>query len=198
MQVLREMERHWQKMYEQNYARSLDHRSFYFKSIDKRNLGNKQLVAELKEASDARRNSPAHCLLLHTSIPPALRLQPDLVYEMGQKCALAIPTCSHILRVHGYLRLNARVSMRLSYVYMLGALGAGLLFRAGKLRHAGKLLVGCWSVVSIIHHHPHIRPLSIQCTASRGAEGGQRCAPQLARALPAAPHLHPPRAAPAA
>ena len=34
----------WRKVYEQNYHRSLDHRSFYFKQVDKRHLGAKGML----------------------------------------------------------------------------------------------------------------------------------------------------------
>ena len=51
--VLKDMERTWQKQFDANYARSLDHRSFYFKAIDKKVLGNKHLIAELRAAADA-------------------------------------------------------------------------------------------------------------------------------------------------
>jgi hypothetical protein len=36
VQVIKDMEKFWQKQFDQNYSRSLDHRSFYFKSIDKK------------------------------------------------------------------------------------------------------------------------------------------------------------------
>lgn len=39
----------WKKIFEQNYARSLDHQSFYFKQNEKKNLGAKVLVAEIKQ-----------------------------------------------------------------------------------------------------------------------------------------------------
>lgn len=34
----------WQKIYDANYHRSLDHRSFYFKQVDKRHLGAKGML----------------------------------------------------------------------------------------------------------------------------------------------------------
>ena len=34
----------WQKIYDGNYHRSLDHRSFYFKQVDKRHLGAKGML----------------------------------------------------------------------------------------------------------------------------------------------------------
>ena len=34
----------WQGIYDANYHRSLDHRSFYFKQVDKRHLGAKGML----------------------------------------------------------------------------------------------------------------------------------------------------------
>jgi len=34
----------WRKVFEGNYHRSLDHRSFYFKQVDKRHLGAKGMI----------------------------------------------------------------------------------------------------------------------------------------------------------
>lgn len=41
----------WQKVYDANYHKSLDHRSFYFKQTDKRLLGAKGMVADIRGAS---------------------------------------------------------------------------------------------------------------------------------------------------
>ena len=41
----------WRKVYEQNYHRSLDHRSFYFKQVDKRHLGAKGMLQVCRRAS---------------------------------------------------------------------------------------------------------------------------------------------------
>lgn len=38
----------WKEIYEKNYTKSLDHRSFYFKQGDKKNFSGKQMVMELK------------------------------------------------------------------------------------------------------------------------------------------------------
>jgi histone deacetylase complex regulatory component SIN3 len=42
--VKEEMTRVWRKIYEQNYPRSLDHRSFYFKQQEKKNMMAKAMV----------------------------------------------------------------------------------------------------------------------------------------------------------
>jgi len=50
----------WRKIYEQNYPRSLDHRSFYFKQQEKKNLMAKAMVSEIKDAADKRRADEQH------------------------------------------------------------------------------------------------------------------------------------------
>lgn len=43
-QVREEMRETWHRVYEQNYHKSLDHRSFYFKQTEKKNLGAKTML----------------------------------------------------------------------------------------------------------------------------------------------------------
>merc|ERR1719424_280357 len=43
----------WKEVYEKNYTKSLDHRSFYFKQGDKKNFSGKQMILELKGLSEA-------------------------------------------------------------------------------------------------------------------------------------------------
>lgn len=43
-QVREEMKETWHRVYEQNYHKSLDHRSFYFKQTEKKNLGAKTML----------------------------------------------------------------------------------------------------------------------------------------------------------
>jgi paired amphipathic helix protein Sin3a len=50
-----EMQSIWAKVYEKNYSRSLDHRSFYFKQEDKRALSQKELLREVHDRARARR-----------------------------------------------------------------------------------------------------------------------------------------------
>jgi hypothetical protein len=42
----------WKEVYEKNYTKSLDHRSFYFKQGDKKNFSGKQMVIELKALTE--------------------------------------------------------------------------------------------------------------------------------------------------
>lgn len=51
--VRRDMNKIWKDVYERNYLKSLDHRSFYFKQIDKRNLSSKGLVSEMRALVEA-------------------------------------------------------------------------------------------------------------------------------------------------
>uniref|UniRef100_A0A7S2SFF8 Histone deacetylase interacting domain-containing protein n=1 Tax=Mucochytrium quahogii TaxID=96639 RepID=A0A7S2SFF8_9STRA len=54
-----ELNKGWKDQMEKNYAKSLDHRSFYFKHHEKRAYTQKVLVAEIKEkAKAAQANSP--------------------------------------------------------------------------------------------------------------------------------------------
>ena len=41
------MNKVWRKVYEQNYHKSLDHRSFYFKQVDKKNLSTKGMLQDM-------------------------------------------------------------------------------------------------------------------------------------------------------
>ncbi|KAK1326557.1 Paired amphipathic helix protein Sin3-like 3 [Acorus calamus] len=45
----------WAEIYAKNYHKSLDHRSFYFKQQDAKNLSTKTLLAEIKEISEKKR-----------------------------------------------------------------------------------------------------------------------------------------------
>ena len=47
----------WADVYEKNYSKSLDHRSFYFKQADKKALAAKGMVTEVKELSDKRKTA---------------------------------------------------------------------------------------------------------------------------------------------
>ena len=48
----------WQKVYDANYHKSLDHRSFYFKQTDKRLLGAKGMIGDIRGAC------PCHLLIV--------------------------------------------------------------------------------------------------------------------------------------
>ncbi|KAL7100797.1 hypothetical protein ACP275_08G017500 [Erythranthe tilingii] len=46
----------WAEIYSKNHHKSLDHRSFYFKQQDSKNLSTKYLVAEIKEIKEQKQN----------------------------------------------------------------------------------------------------------------------------------------------
>ncbi|KAJ0256288.1 Histone deacetylase interacting domain-containing protein [Hirschfeldia incana] len=54
----------WADIYTKNYHRSLDHRSFYFKQQDSKNLSTKALLAEIKEISEKSRGEDDALLAL--------------------------------------------------------------------------------------------------------------------------------------
>eukprot|EP00232_Nephroselmis_pyriformis_P019508 CAMPEP_0182880668 /NCGR_PEP_ID=MMETSP0034_2-20130328/16687_1 /TAXON_ID=156128 /ORGANISM="Nephroselmis pyriformis, Strain CCMP717" /LENGTH=677 /DNA_ID=CAMNT_0025013665 /DNA_START=122 /DNA_END=2152 /DNA_ORIENTATION=+ len=45
----------WTEVYQKNFHKSLDHRSFYFKQMDKKALSTKAMLAEIKETADKRK-----------------------------------------------------------------------------------------------------------------------------------------------
>jgi histone deacetylase complex regulatory component SIN3 len=80
--VLAEMEVYWQRQFNQNYTRSLDHRSFYFKVVDKRLLGQRHIIQEIKEAAESTQHHSEAALSVHTSAPFDIKLRPHLLLEM--------------------------------------------------------------------------------------------------------------------
>lgn len=70
--VRRDMNKIWKEVYERNYLKSLDHRSFYFKQIDKRNLSSKGLVSEMRALVEAGTPAvvlyPCSDVLLHKDV----------------------------------------------------------------------------------------------------------------------------------
>ncbi|KAF3557327.1 hypothetical protein F2Q69_00013230, partial [Brassica cretica] len=57
----------WADVYAKNHHKSLDHRSFYFKQQDSKNLSTKGLVAEIKDISDRKhKEDPLHAIAVGT------------------------------------------------------------------------------------------------------------------------------------
>ncbi|KAG2302536.1 hypothetical protein Bca52824_031187 [Brassica carinata] len=57
----------WAEVYAKNHHKSLDHRSFYFKQQDSKNLSTKGLVAEIKDISDRKhKEDPLHAIAVAT------------------------------------------------------------------------------------------------------------------------------------
>mmetsp|Transcript_36011 Transcript_36011/g.80148 ORF Transcript_36011/g.80148 Transcript_36011/m.80148 type:complete len:1160 (+) Transcript_36011:163-3642(+) len=98
--VKEEMTRTWKKIYEQNYHKSLDHRSFYFKQAEKKCLLPRTMVTEVKEAADRRKADEQYlrCLsLAHRYDSGASTAVADLQYDYGEK--LVFQDCWTIMRV---------------------------------------------------------------------------------------------------
>ncbi|KAJ3685975.1 hypothetical protein LUZ61_015139 [Rhynchospora tenuis] len=66
----------WAEIYAKNYHKSLDHRSFYFKQQDTKNLSTKALLAEIKENSEKQRKDAE--MLQSISAWRNRSLQPDM------------------------------------------------------------------------------------------------------------------------
>ncbi|ESQ49942.1 hypothetical protein EUTSA_v10019899mg [Eutrema salsugineum] len=69
----------WAKVYAKNHYKSLDHRSFYFKQQDSKNLCAKPLVAEIKELKEKFQNEDD--ILLSISAGYRQPINPNLDYE---------------------------------------------------------------------------------------------------------------------
>lgn len=76
------------QVYEANYHKSLDHRSFYFKQTDKKNLGAKAMLSQIKEVVENRRNNEDIQGLISSAAaaPYTHRLSPDLLYDYKDRC----------------------------------------------------------------------------------------------------------------
>lgn len=83
--VREDMNKLWRRVFEQNYHKSLDHRSFYFKSLDKKSLLPKTMMQELKEAADRRRSEERQLQCLAAGCPISQLLQPDLTYVFDDR-----------------------------------------------------------------------------------------------------------------
>ncbi|VFQ95207.1 unnamed protein product [Cuscuta campestris] len=69
----------WAEIYAKNHYKSLDHRSFYFKQQDTKNLSTKALVAEVKEISD--KNCEEDYVLLSIATGTRLPISPHLEFS---------------------------------------------------------------------------------------------------------------------
>lgn len=80
-QVREEMRETWSRVYEQNYHKSLDHRSFYFKQTEKKNLSAKTMLQEIKEVVEKRRSEDQAINLISRPTDLQSRLVPDLTFD---------------------------------------------------------------------------------------------------------------------
>ncbi|XP_051122628.1 paired amphipathic helix protein Sin3-like 5 [Andrographis paniculata] len=69
----------WSEIYAKNYHKSLDHRSFYFKQQDERNLSAKALLAEIKEISEKNQNEDEIALSISAGYRQPIR--PHMEFE---------------------------------------------------------------------------------------------------------------------
>jgi hypothetical protein len=79
------MNKLWRKVYEQNYHKSLDHRSFYFKQADKKSLAPKAMLQEVRLYGGACRGARP----LHQGLPaggrPAVPLANQAQADRAQR-----------------------------------------------------------------------------------------------------------------
>ncbi|VVA90834.1 unnamed protein product [Arabis nemorensis] len=68
----------WAEVYAKNHHKSLDHRSFYFKQQDSKNLSTKWLVAEIKDISEKKQQED---LLQAIAVKTAPSFTPDLDFN---------------------------------------------------------------------------------------------------------------------
>ncbi|KAL5722388.1 hypothetical protein ACHQM5_005913 [Ranunculus cassubicifolius] len=69
----------WAEIYAKNYHKSLDHRSFYFKQQDTKNLSTKALLAEIKEINEKKRKEDD--VLLAVAAGNRRSLTPNIEFE---------------------------------------------------------------------------------------------------------------------
>ncbi|KAK1383711.1 paired amphipathic helix protein Sin3-like 2 [Heracleum sosnowskyi] len=69
----------WAEIYAKNHYKSLDHRSFYFKQQDSKNLSTKSLVTEVKELKEKRKQEDS--MLLNISAACRHPITPDLEFD---------------------------------------------------------------------------------------------------------------------
>lgn len=69
----------WAEIYAKNYHKSLDHRSFYFKQQDTKNLSTKCLLAEIKEINEKKRKEDD--VLLAVAAGNRRSIVPDIEFE---------------------------------------------------------------------------------------------------------------------
>lgn len=84
--ALEEMSLGWKDTFKQNYYKSLDHRSFYFKQQDKKTLSSKSMLQEIKDASDRQMYASDESLAsLSASCAFEAKLHPHLEFEFDRE-----------------------------------------------------------------------------------------------------------------
>jgi len=112
----KEMMAHWQTIFKENYKKSLDHRSFYFKQAEKKNLTPKLLFAELKDISDRKKNEKVSVLLsLAGRVDFASRVSPHIICDFSDD-QIALDT-SRIIQAGIDNMLTTDASVRVRNLY---------------------------------------------------------------------------------
>jgi hypothetical protein len=75
----------WVDVYEKNYNKSLDHRSFYFKQTDKKALSAKGMMGEIKEVSDKKKTSEDAIGCGASGAAGAHGVSPDLTFTYADR-----------------------------------------------------------------------------------------------------------------
>ncbi|CAG9466619.1 unnamed protein product [Pedinophyceae sp. YPF-701] len=86
--VMDQMMPNWRKVFEANYHKSLDHRSFYFKQQDKKNLSGKAMVQEIRDSAERRHDHVLSLQYLSIASPFSQRLQPDITLDYPHRAHL--------------------------------------------------------------------------------------------------------------
>ncbi|GMH41270.1 hypothetical protein BSKO_09180 [Bryopsis sp. KO-2023] len=79
------MNAHWQSLFQTNYHKSLDHRSFYFKQSDKKNLAPKQLILDIKDAAEKLKSDDQQLLNLSTATTLESNLQAHMTFDYSDR-----------------------------------------------------------------------------------------------------------------
>lgn len=84
-QVKNDMTKLWRKVYESNYQKSLDHRSFYFKQSDKKSLAPRAMMQEIREVNEKRKHDEQFLRSLSAAYRSEALAQADLVYDYSHR-----------------------------------------------------------------------------------------------------------------
>lgn len=86
-QVREDMTKTWKRIYEANYHKSLDHRSFYFKQAEKKNLLPKTLVSDVRDSAERRKQDERSLRSLSLSLAQRFEVAhtPDLTFDFKDR-----------------------------------------------------------------------------------------------------------------
>ena len=84
-QIKTELTPVWVDVYEKNYNKSLDHRSFYFKQTDKKALSAKGMTGEIKEVWEKKKHSEDIISRSNNVTSAACNISPDLTFTYADR-----------------------------------------------------------------------------------------------------------------